>query len=229
MPDLTHGFYKNKNLLNTVYAVDIAIEQHHAGILFDGDVSRIIYATNAYALRKRANGQEWDNASLPFMNHKVVGMSQVDRRWWNNHANLIGFYFPELERNVRITPVKLEYEATVFYHRDDELQYGFQEIWWDDSNETTFTPVIQINGTEVPFTGLLGYNLSYEPQYSEQDWLEQNKIHSMRLDFTVDTFFFKSDGDIWVSDTVALEWAKNKDLDLSQIDEYFEFTASDFE
>ena len=59
------GFYSTKNFIHVRHAINLALITHFSNMLFDGDTSRIIYSTNAYAFRTRSN-QNDGNLSLPF-------------------------------------------------------------------------------------------------------------------------------------------------------------------
>lgn len=223
------SFYSDSVFRNTVYAANAALVSHFASMLLDGDASRVVYSSTEYALHRRIEtGQEWNNANLPFMNYKVESVENgVDRRWWNAVLNTDGMWISELGRKVRLTPVTISYDATLFIHRDDEMQFAMAELLWDDSNETQvpFAISIEHEGTahDLGFPAVLGYNLQYEPQFSRSDWLEQNKIHSIQINPSLETFIMKESYDAWVPEEVVFNFARSVGEDPQTYDEAYTF------
>ena len=201
------SYFENQNFLNTKYAMDITIETHLAGLVLLDATDRITYASNEYALRKRAQDQEHNNLNLPFMNYKIDDFAFGATPWWNNNLFSRGIYLPELGQKIRMSPVSLNYEATFWAHRDDEILYAFSELRFDADSKTTLTSSIEISGIDVPFPGQLSYtNLNFTPKYNEQDWLDRNKIHTITLDFAVITWIMKTNLDIVIPNKIILEF-----------------------
>lgn len=230
------NFYDVKQLqfLNIVYALDIDIKRHFADMLFGGDQSRVIYASNAYALRKRANGTDLSNLDLPFMNFRMTTFQEGDqgRLWFNHIANAYGLYVPELERKVRYTPVTINYEATVWYHTWIDTVFAQSELIWDASNETILKPLLDVYGTETPvqmsFFAGLGYNLNFNPQYNENDWLTQNKISSIQVDPEFETMVFKDNFNISIPEKVIFNFLVDNGIETGTPEENFEALIDHF-
>ena len=109
----------------------------------------------------------------------------------------------ELGQKIRCSPVSLNYEATFWCNRADEVRYAYTEFRFDADSKTTITSYINIDNQDIPFVGQLGYTgLSFEPLYKEDDWLERNKIHSVTLDFEVITFIMKSNAAISIPEKI---------------------------
>lgn len=222
-------YYDLTNFRNTIYSLNLAIETHYANLLLEGDATRIIYSDNSQALRKRAANQDWNTLYLPFMNYKVSKITgQTDRPWWNHLMNISGIWIEELQRKIRYTPVKVNYESTLFLHRDDSLQYAISTILVDDSNETILKPTITIDGEDLQLYGVLGYNFDYDPKYQESDWLEKNKIHSITLDFEFDYQIIQDNTTgFGIPETVLLEWGRlHNDGDI--LDDTYQFMVDRF-
>jgi len=208
------SFFADKNFLNTKYSMDIALEQHLSNLILEDEISRIIYASNEYALRKRARTQEHNNLNLPFLNYKLDDFDFGATPWWNNSLFSRGLYIPELGAKVRMSPVLLKYEATLWLHRDDETLFAFSELRFDADSKTTITASIEIGGIDVDFPGQLAYsNLAFDPQYNEMDWIERNKIHTIALDFDVITWNMKTNLNISIPKKVILEFQATHGLD----------------
>ena len=203
---IEESYYADKNFINTTYACDIAVENHLANMLFNDDLTRIIYASNAYAFRERSD----DNTGvleMPFLNYKLSNYEHGPRIWWNIASYTQGVYISELEAKIQYSPVTLHYECSVWCNRDDELNYIASEINFDADNKTSITPVVSIESNDLNLNALLSYtNNTYDPEYNEVDFLTKNKIHSMSINFTLDTFSLKYNNDITIPTTAVLEF-----------------------
>ena len=187
------GLYRN-----TRYAINMAVETYLANVLFGGDGTRIVYSSTQYAFRERSSSltPNLNNLEFPFLNYRMDKVDKVDpaqtaRSQWKHVTNSSGAYFPELSRKLRFTPMEIAYDSTIFYHRDDELQYGFDELIWEDSNDTTLYPVIEIDGEEIVFPAYFEYHLDYNPEYNETTALDSNRISSATLNFRVESLIIK--------------------------------------
>lgn len=220
------SYYSDKSFLDIMNAIDIALFGHFAGLLFGSDQTRVVYASNAYALRKRSDGNS-GNLNLPFLNFKRDDYDPGLRSWWHAPTYTKGVYVPELEQKVIAAPVTIGYEASFWCHRADELRYAFSEIIFDADNKTIIDPdnaiikpKVEIDGQEVYIPILLNYeSTTFDPTYDENDWLEQNKIHTAEISFTVDSFALKANTDITIPETVVFEFAHQNSLEVTDYDE----------
>lgn len=221
----TSSYYKNRNLdtsfRNAIYSLNIAIETHFAGLLFDNDLNRIIYSSTDYSFRKRAQENTWNNANLPFINYYVDDIeNNNDLQHFNHVANIEGIYIDELDRKLRITPIRVQYDMSFWCHTDYDLQFMTYEVLYDDSNETLIPYYLNIDGKQIKNYGTLGYNLQYKPQFDENDWLERNEIQGMKLDISVDTFLIKDNLDVALVETVIFDFLTAKtDLNFDDIED----------
>jgi hypothetical protein len=146
------SFYADSNFINISYAIDIALFSHFANLLFNNDQTRVVYASNAYAFRKRANDNE-GNLNLPFMNFKTINYNIGMRERWNVRAASTGVYISELEKKLIFSPVLVSYEASFWCHRDDELRYAISETVFDADNKTILRPTLEIDSEDVFLSG----------------------------------------------------------------------------
>lgn len=199
------------NFKNTVYAVNIVLFDYFADLFFSGDATRIVYSSTDYALRKRAKKQASNNLNFPFMNMQIdssglVGV-ETDRPWFNHSAYIDGIYSPELQYKIKAMPLKLKYDATLFLHQDIEAQYTMYKLIWQDAKETKIEPTIAIGDHTVKLIGTLGYpGLDFNPQYTRNDWLEQNKVFTINLGFEVDTFYIDTNEDVTLTEDTILNF-----------------------
>ena len=202
------SFYADDtNFLNIGYALDIAIETHIASILLKDELDRVIYSSDAYALRKRSRDNK-GLLDLPFVNYKITGYDPGDKSRWNVRAYSKGIYVPELQQKVIFAPIRLEYESTYWCHRDDELRYAITQLDLDADNKTILRPYVTIEGEDLSFPSYKEYtNVDFDPQYNELDWLERNKIHSAKMDFAYETFVLQMNSDITIPTSVIFNFA----------------------
>jgi len=203
------SFYEDQNFLTTLSSVDLTIMNHFSNLLLLGELDRVVYSRDAYAFRERSNKNK-GKLELPFINLKLTDYSMGLREWWNQTAYAKGLYIDELGDKIMFAPITLSYECTFWCHREDELRYAFTQVIADADNKTILQPSITILEKEVAFPALLGYNSPvFEPEYTEHDWLEKNKIHSASLPFNLDSFVLKIDGDevFWIPETLVLNFA----------------------
>lgn len=193
-------YFQLGNFRNVIHACNLTIIDHFADQLFGGDADRIIYSTSDYAFRRRIEMQSGEdryhsnNLNLPFMNFSVApnGIENGgDRRWWNHSLNYDGIYIPELGRKMRMNPIQIQYDSTLYVKEEIDAMFAFSNILWDDSNETILKPSLTIDGFDVENIGVLGYNISYNTQYNESDWLERNKIRALELDMSLQTWMIQ--------------------------------------
>lgn len=208
------SFYANKAFINVAYAIDIALFSHLSNLLLDGDQTRMIYSSNAYSMRKRSDDNNGD-LNFPFINFKTINYEPGLRIWWNSSAWTKGIFVPEISAKVKIFPITLSYECSFWCHRDDELRYAITELIYDADNKTILKPNIEIESEIINFPALVDYSPSFEPEYDEQSWLEQNNIHTISMDFTIDTFGLKTNSNISIPQSVLFNFIVENDLDKS--------------
>ena len=188
---------------NTIYALQMAIEQHWNGILFPNqpDLTKIIYGSNDFAFRKSASENN-GILNIPFMNYYLKGITPDTRRFtWNNEANVRGLsadfvdsttgvsYAQAIGTKLLWVPMHLEYEATVWYSQPQDLLYAFHRAGLDNTNETIITGNLYApNNIQLQIPAVQYLNLEYNPEMQEQEWFEKNKIMSLVLDFEFDTW-----------------------------------------
>lgn len=175
------------------YALDIAIENHLSTVL-EFPLDRIIYASNEYCFRERTRKNEGD-LNLPFLNYYRNGYDESDKPWFNDYSNRFGMidrqnrFTSLLGGKMRIYPITINYEATAFFAQNKDCEYAMNKLLFDSSNETIIEPQLETNnGDIVKNIGIVNFDLEYNPTYQESDWLEQNRIWSIGIDFSVTTF-----------------------------------------
>jgi len=181
--------------------MDIAIENYLKEWIFPNEtnLSRIEYASNEYTFRQRtANNNGVLN--LPYINYhvKAGGITyNNDFNWRNFSAYNTGIFVDELGKNIQLMPISVDYECTFWCTRDDEAKYINSKVIHNLG--TTRTPLpfsVMVKTTEIPLFNRLVFDMSeIDGQYTERDWLERNKIHSVTMDFHVMGFALQTTAD----------------------------------
>ena len=179
---------------NVIHACVLSCWEHFASLLFKDDLDRVIYATNDFAFRRRLQLENSNSdLNLPFMNLYIDSIdSDTDREWWHSVTNTHGIYIPELRKSLRLLPMKVSFEASVFIHKAVDQQVVFEEMSWDAGNETILEPTIEIAGQSVKLPGVLNYDLDFDTEYKESDWLEKSRIRVIGVNPSIDCFFIKA-------------------------------------
>ena len=203
------------------YAIDIAIE-NRLGKTLEFPLDRIIYASNEYCFRERTRRNEGE-LNLPFLNYYRVGFDDADRPWKNDFSNRFGLIDREnkftslMGGKMRIYPITISYEATAFFGQNKDCEYAMNKLLFDSSNETIINPQVETNeGDIIKNAGVMNFDIEYNPNYQESDWLEQNRIWTIGLDFTVTTYmigkFDQNPDGLRVAKKVLLEFFTAKKL-----------------
>jgi len=222
------GYYSSSSFLNVVYAMDIAIENHFAKMLFESDLSRIIYSSNALSMRKRARGKSWSDSLLPFMNYRMTGIRKgiQDDRGWGSYLVNTGFPIEEIGRRIKVSPVTVSYESTLWFHQPLDTMIANERVIWEAHLEKFIPFSITISSedgesqADLSLKGRILYDETYNPEYTDKDWLEQNKIESIALNFEMETLSLQYGGEIVVPETVVFSFTAKKGDDVT-LAEYF--------
>lgn len=221
------SYFSNKNvyMINSIIATTLALFEYFENTLFNVDTdpvksSRIVYAKNEYAFRARLQDLKAEEANsdlqintlnMPFMNFGISSISLSDQRLMSTHTLATqGVYIPELGKKLRLFPVTIEYEGCFFTTQAADAQWVLAKLYKEASSETLIKPILYYADKELANFGSLNYtDITYDGQYSESDWLEQNRIHTTAFNFTVDTYFVDSDPGIDVTEPSKYALVKN--------------------
>jgi len=214
-------YYKDNQDPLILVALKLAIETYFYNIIFNNDPNRIVYSTTDYALRRRSESSIWSNALLPFMNYRETDISIDNDRGWASFRNLKkGVYIPDLGQVVRFTPVTLEFDTTLWFATERDINIAYQKLLDDTSGETAINYSIKVFDKELPLYGLLEYtDLKYKPNFDENEWLLSNKISTISLGFKIQTMLPRIDNEpeYGISEKVILSYGRfvegNKTID----------------
>ena len=228
--------YYNKAAFNNVYLSSIiALNDYLVSVYFPDEPTRLIYASNDFAFRRRQmlqNSDEEDSSkfqvnslNMPFMSFSVSsgGISaDTERMLKNNQLEKTGIMDWTIKKKIRLSPVKIDFEATYFSTEEIDIQYVMSLLQWDGASETLIKPEIEIDGHTFCNYGSLDItSINYRPTYNENDWLEKNKIRTISMSFALDTYLILiDDSSFWIPKTVLLSFATSKGIEIEDIDNY---------
>lgn len=223
-------------MLNTIVSTTLALFDYFESFIFNlksdpQAASRIIYAKNDYAFRarlqnlniKEANSEfQINTLNMPFMNFGISSISLASQRLMSTYQLATkGVYVEELGKKLRLFPVTIDYEGCFFTTQTSDAQIVLAKMYKQAASETLLSPSLYYNGNEFKNFANVNYtDITYDGQYSESDYLEQNRIHTVAFSLSIDTYFVDTDYGIDADN----EDYKNKDYALVK-DLYFKFAA----
>ena len=195
----------NKKFIDVFESICINIEYWLSKEIFKNDISRIIYATDDNAFRKRIelldNGKNENEQltpeilDLPFGIYSVAGDIEPDdsdstKRSVSNSVS--GIYFPDEEINQRRVAVKQKFKAILFFNNRKTLREAFQLLFWEKEPEYEIHMYNEIEWRnriiKLPMAIKIDELKSNSSEYKETDFLTKNEIFTITVEFTVRTY-----------------------------------------
>ena len=224
-------------------SIKISIESFLATILFKGDLSRIVYCKEDIAFRRRVELVDSANKDtttiqplslqLPFACFsKSSEFDNDDTKGLIAPAALIGQY-AENGWRLRNLPVKVTYDCTIFFARQDDLRFAQQVLYWEATPETPhwITPEVLYKDGSIFIPCFFKIKeIDTNPGYNEKEWLEKSRIFPMKV--SIDVYSYElvipnvshiinlparwgrynnpEEDDIYVVEEAVLVWANEK-------------------
>lgn len=228
---ITNAYYA-QNKLVYLYAVNTAIETFlFDKFFFEGDTNRIVYSTTEYAMRRRFNTNEFNSAMLPFINYRDIDYTYDNTRVWFQYPQATtGIFVDSINAKVKIIPVKITYQSTIWWQTDYDMQIGWENIQFDDATESAISIDVLLEGEQVSFYGLFDFDMAYRPNFEENDWIIKNKIHVSTLNFSLMTLLpnFNVKGQYALTEKVILKFGQMHGIDDLTVLEQKEFLLDHF-
>ncbi len=223
-------YYDHTTDSSTQLALDISIINYLSKVLYNNDITRTLYASNAFCFRERLDqqrktanragaGPALNTLDFPFTNFWQLNEGAPTERGWRNALMVKqGFWVDELQTNLQIAPVDYSYQSTAFFKHERDLDKAYDLLSWETQYPITFTDLSltwrSADNTQdltFPLPSVVTFDLQYNPTYNEQEWLEKERVLSMTLDFRVQTFRMKAmdpnSGNFWVPTQVLFDFA----------------------
>ena len=204
--------FSSKPFFNNILSTNISVYKYMADLFFDGDMGRVVWAGTDMIFRKRQEQlaiRKADNApkdnlgilDMPFCSLRIAqdGIRPGSQRnWWNPSLHVRGMWIGELGRRLQLTPATINYEACFCCSHDTDLYRAQQDQVWDKNAETileSFVDAIAPDGAAHTLKNIIIYDA--EPhanaQYAEKEWLEKNRIQTITLDISCQTWLIAED------------------------------------
>jgi len=226
------SYHNTEGYRNVIFSAILALYEYYEGFLFPGDPDRIVYASPEFAFRRRIQTQKLDPSSnsltvnslnMPFLAFSIGSggiNTNIDRSAWKNFPlELDGYMDWDLGKKIRLSPIKIDFNAIYFTDRTLDMHYIMTQFLWDDALETKIYPKIEIDGLEFENMGLLSYNTNYGESYNEDEWLEKNKLQAITVDFSLDTFMIRDHNNRFaIPQSVIFNFAHKHGLEVGDYD-----------
>jgi hypothetical protein len=197
--------------------------QYLADTLFEGDLDRIVWASNDKTFRKRQEqitkrSPTIGTLDMPYCSFRLSqdGLEKsAQRPWFNQALNAEGIWIEELGRKVRVTPCQLRYEGVICVQHDTDLYWLQQLLLWGASNEKILSPILETesdSGTaqEIKNIAVVYLTPHMNTRFGENDWIQNNKIQAIDLDIQVDTYLLLDNRKgYWIAVKSILEFINN--------------------
>lgn len=211
MEFIVDNYYNKNNPVNAKKFIDayestcIGIEYWLSTEIFQNDISRIIYATDDNAFRKRVElldgGKNEDGEfkpemlDLPFGIYSPAGDPEPDDQDISRKSisnSVTGIYFPEEDLRMRKIPTMQKFKAILFFNNKKALREAYQLLFWEKEPEypIQFYDTIEWRNTEVKLPVFIKIDdlKTNSGEYKETDWLTKNEIYTITMEFTVRTY-----------------------------------------
>lgn len=225
---------------NVLLSSVLAIDEFLCNEIFPDDGSRLVYAKNEFAFRRRLQTQggnensefQTNTLNFPFMNYAIQssGVSRnTDRTIKSHPLEVLGFYVPKLGRRLRATPLQIKFESTFFSTEESDIDYALSKFQWCMTEEYLLQPTITIEGVDFANFGSLTFDgTDYNANYDESDFLKENRIKTVGVNMTLDTYLPNFHGntrdEVTIPKTVLLSFVSRHNLtdwDWSYYDELY--------
>ncbi len=187
------------HFIDTHISQKIAIEYFLSQVVFKGDLKRIIYSQDNMAFRKRVElvdtSEKEENISLTSLDlpfgcyYRTKGYEPTDRvGGYQSTTAITGFYDEETDSWLRWQSVTSEYEATLFFSRQDDLRVASQLLFWEKNPESpiTLATVIQYRKHNFYLPVFITIkDIDEATQYKESDSLKQNRIFPIKIKMSI--------------------------------------------
>jgi len=195
--------------LNSLNATVVALWAFFAKELWTNDMTRIVYASNDYSFMRRVELNavaKTQGLSLPFQSFKISNVSPgTTRPWFNRQLAVVGIEDHTINKRIKLIPVTIEFESSLFFSTEADMMWTQSKLIWDASIETKIKSGMDLTvpdpahpgqtlTTTLDNIGIVSMVPNYNPQFTEKDWLEKNKLRSIALDsLQVQTFIVHDD------------------------------------
>jgi len=200
------GYYSNlydENFVSTNMCCRLGMEFLLSHLLFKGDLSRVVYSKEDIAFRRRIetvgagdikdDTYNYINLNLPYAVYSQTGTYEPDDRGSTQNAGqiVLGQMQPDSGLIIKAAAVKVQYEATAFFARRDDVNVASQLLYWESQPKFPLYYTVQheLAGWPIDIPVFITLD-SFDPNtdYNEKDWLEKAKIFPVKCKFTIRSY-----------------------------------------
>lgn len=192
-------YYLHTSYVPTYYYVYKFLQSWIADNIFRKDTSRVFMASPDYAFRRRfeltdmsSDFSTLDFSSLrfPFANYWPQNSGWTpDKRLAANTAAQVYLGIYEGTTRIKAASSIINIPVLFYFDREDDARLAYEVLYFKTFNEHYYQ-------TEVPFAGsslqipvnIEINNVSFNPDFKEDDWLKKNRIFVIKADFGVRSF-----------------------------------------
>ena len=199
-------YYSKNNDVNTQKWIDthrsikISLEWWLSKLLFKGDTSRVMYATQDIAFQKRINTLDKEknadgvlraeSLDLPYACYWNSEDPEPDDRMAAVNASqaVKGIYYEDEDLTMRSTAMMSTYKIVCFFDRRDSVREAYQLL---TQEKVPFFPVhlhntVMWRGIPILMpTNLTVESITTNPNYKQTDWLTKHRIFMIEIEVKV--------------------------------------------
>ena len=232
------SFFDTKTYGMSYYSAQIALERFISAKVLRGDLSRILFTSDSFVFRARMEQQDrsltYSGASsldFPFANYWYEGFWKDDDRTASKQASqqLSGMDLGS-GTYIRSRAVMATIPFTFYFNSDNEARIAYENLQWSfRPRSVVIQTTVKYKSTDIiiPLNVTLE-SVEFNPDYTEKEWLTQNRIIPIRASFSVRTYAlgpniqtpvtngiaqgFSEDGLQYITETVLFGFLQSKNL-----------------
>lgn len=192
-------YYDENTFTNTYYALYIALERWMSKEVFKEDISRVFLASPDYAFRRRF---ELTDTTTSFDKMKVASLNFPFANYWPlnsgwkptkrlgvNSASFVEVGISARSGILKAMMVDTDIESIFYFDREDDARQAYEILLWQSYRERNYSTTVSWKEEllSIPLSIKIN-NLEFNPEYNEKDWLESNRIFTIKSTINLRSF-----------------------------------------
>jgi len=193
----TKTFFNLEPLGLSYYSAQIALEKYIATRVLRGDLSRILFTSTSFSFRARFEQTDrsvhYTGASslnFPFASYWYDGYWSDDDRPAVQNTHLMTVGIGDGTRKIRARAVKTSIDYTFYFDTDSEARIAYDNIQWMVKPRSAIIETgVKYKNSVIGIPIILELeSLTFNPEFTEKEWLTQNRILPLTAKFTLRTY-----------------------------------------
>ena len=189
------SYYNAAKFTNISYFLQLFLKTYLGNILFRGNSSRVLFASDEFCYRRRLDSLAEKGISsdlyldLPFMNFWRSGNWVPSDRPTQLQAGPAVVGVTAGYSTMKFLNMKAPFHCTAHFSRDDDAQLAYETLMWLQlpSEKQYVLPGVVHNNTEISIpVSIKTSSVEFNPSFTEQDWLQSNRI--IPISFDIDLY-----------------------------------------